>query len=174
MKLKYYIVEYISYASKDGYPDLGTDINTMERIRFLSKKKAKRFIKRFIKSDPEYVKMWIAHITLHTVSEKIKMIKYPTGWEKTAISKKGREESMLIEDAPIYENALPSKEPPIVGDEYPVCLCKADETHAIILYEEDCPVHGWSEKSNDQYIELEEKEIATQTEQDNGGEVQSD
>ena len=107
MKHKYYVVEYISYQAENGYPGLGTDERTQERIHFSTKKEAKQFIKRFMKDDPDYVRMWIASIKLHTVIEKIELVKFPSEWANDAlISKKERAEN-VYKEAPISEKEIP-------------------------------------------------------------------
>lgn len=145
MKLKYHIVEYVSYVSEHGYPGLGIDPNTMERVHFLSKKKAKKFIKRFMHSDPEYVRMWIAHITLQTIKINTKMVKFPKEWAKNLISKK-QHGSGAYKDAPILQNDRLSEELNHLNgastEDDSTCKCIHDDENVIRTYNEDCPDHG--------------------------------
>jgi hypothetical protein len=74
MKLKYYVVEYIDYLHNDkGLPTSELDDRTFRRRQFASKKEAKRFIKAFLAEDPEYTGMWLARISLHKITEKVKL-----------------------------------------------------------------------------------------------------
>lgn len=112
MKLKHYIVSIDIYSNQNGYPGLDIDPRSQERFHFSSKEEAKRFMKRYVKSDPEYVRMWVGRMALHTISEKIEMFHFPSELnEPPAIFQNNR-------DATAHKKEIISKIQPSLEDEH--------------------------------------------------------
>ena len=162
MKLKHYIVEYVCYANKDGYPGLGTDPETMERVHFSTKQEANRFIKKFMNGDPDYIQQWIASIRLHTIVEKIELVKFPVEWERLPVSKKARTKVRM--EVPISDSAssfvtdwgddLLGVTPQYWEDTHVGNASKDDRCHCEIeadysVLDDECPIHGDKQSGKD-------------------------
>jgi hypothetical protein len=139
MKRKYYVVEHIDYLAKQsGYPSSEQDERTFRRTEFQTKKEAKTYIKQYLREDPDYTAMWLAKISLHTITEKV---------EVQPFFRKIRNGTEPFTFAPIRINHEPLPFPSggfenLEQDDR--CICTTDEAGVIVIDNVLCPIHGWT------------------------------